>query len=153
MCVCPRVPCDVARLTCFHTSSRARGTRQHGGNAEAGFCYSQDLLLLSFTVSTGPPGPAGARRPLPRSGGSTGLRRSRQGEPSAAENVTLAPGCRLSGQSTARVSLVSLHTGVSPTAAVLLAMPCVHVLRGNRAQIIRVHKAALPWPLHPEASV
>ena len=58
--------------------------------------------------------------------------------------MTLAPGCRLSGQSTARVSLASVHTGVPPTAAVLLAMPCVHVLGGNRAQSIRGHKAALP---------
>ena len=128
----------------MHTSSCTRGTRQHGGNAEAGFCYSQDLLLLSLGVSTGRPGPEGARRPLPTSEGSAGLRRSRQGEPSAAENVTLAPGCRLSGQSTARVSLASVHTGVPPTAAVLLAMPCVHVLGGNRAQSIRGHKAALP---------
>ena len=59
--------------------------------------------------------------------------------------MTLAPGCRRSSQSTARVSLESLHTGVPPTAAVLLATLCVHVLRGNRAQSIRVHEAALPW--------
>ena len=32
-----------------------------------------------------------------------------------------------------------------PTAAVLLAMPCVHVLGGNRAQSSRGHRAALPW--------
>ena len=38
-----------------------------------------------------------------------------------------------------------MHTGVPPTAAVLLATPCVHVLRGHRAQSIRVHEAALPW--------
>ena len=59
--------------------------------------------------------------------------------------MTLAPGCRRSSQSRARVSLASMHTGVPPTAAVLLATPCVHVLRGNRAQSIRVHEAALPW--------
>ena len=59
--------------------------------------------------------------------------------------MTLAPGCRRSSQSTARVSLPSLHMGVPPTAAVLLATPCVQVLRGNRAQSIRVHEAALPW--------
>ena len=45
----------------------------------------------------------------------------------------------------ARVSLASVHTGVPPTAAVLLAMPCVHVLGGSRAQRVRVHEAALPW--------
>ena len=59
--------------------------------------------------------------------------------------MTLAPGCRRSSQRTARVSLAPVHTGVSPIAAVLLATPCVHVLRGNRAQSIRVHEAALPW--------
>ena len=59
--------------------------------------------------------------------------------------MTLAPGCRRSSQSRARVSLASMHTGVPPTAAVLLATPCVHVLRGHRAQSIRVHEAALPW--------
>ena len=35
--------------------------------------------------------------------------------------------------------------GIPPTAAVLPAMPCVHVLGGNRAQSVRVHEAALPW--------
>lgn len=44
---------------CLHASSRARGTRQRGGNAEAGFRHSQDLLLLSSRVSTGRPGPWG----------------------------------------------------------------------------------------------
>ena len=109
------------------------------------YCRIGEKARQASTMSTGRPGPAGARRPLPTSEGSAGLRRSCQGEPSAAENVTLAPGCRLSGQSTARVSLASVHTGVPPTAAVLLAMPCVHVLGGNRAQSSRGHRAALPW--------
>ena len=37
---------------------------------------SQDSLLPSFGVSTGRPGPEGARRPRPGTGGSAGLRRS-----------------------------------------------------------------------------
>ena len=49
------------RTLCLHASSRARGTRQRGGNAEAGFRHSQDLLLLSSGVSTGRPGPRGRR--------------------------------------------------------------------------------------------
>ena len=59
--------------------------------------------------------------------------------------MTLALACHLSGQNMPRVSLASVHTGVPPTAAVLLAMPCVHVLGGNRAQSSRGHRAALPW--------
>ena len=47
------------RTLCLHASSRARGTRQRGGNAEAGFRHSQDLLLLSSGVSTGRSGPRG----------------------------------------------------------------------------------------------
>jgi hypothetical protein len=35
--------------------------------------------------------------------------------------------------------------GIPPTAPVLPATPCVHVLGGNRAQSVRVHEAALPW--------
>ena len=69
----------------------------------------------------------------------------RPGEPSAAENVTLAPSCHRSDQSTARGSLASVRMGVPPTVAVLPAMPCVHVLGGSRAQSVRVHEAALPW--------
>ena len=82
------------------------------------------------------------RRPRPGSEGSAGLRRSGPGEPSAAEDVTAAPGCLRSGQST---SLGPVREGVPPAAAVLLAMPCVHVLGRNRAQSIRGHDAALPW--------
>ena len=67
------------------------------------------------------------------------------GEPSGAENVTLAPSCHRSDQSTARGSLASVRMGVPPTVAVLPAMPCVHVLGGSRAQSVRVHEAALPW--------
>ena len=146
VCACPRAPCDIARLTtlCLHTSSHAPGTGQCGGNAEAGIRYSQDLLLLSFRVSTGQPGPAGARSPRHGSEDqqvSRGRPRralsSRERDPGAPlqpEWLEHGPGC-----------IASVRTSVPPTAAVLPATPCVHVLGGNRAQSVRVPEAALPW--------
>lgn len=133
------------RTLCLHASSRARGTRQRGGNAEAGFRHSQDLLLLSAGVSTGRPARGGAEA-SPWEWRVRGSLEVGPGEPSAAENVT---GSRLPPQwsEQARVSLGPVCVGVPPTAAVLLAMPRVPALGGNRAQSVRVHEAARPWPL------
>ena len=76
---------------CLLTSSCTRGTRQRGGNAEAGFRYSQDLVLLSIGVSTGWPGPTGAQSPRRGSGGSAGLRRSAEGAFGSRERDPGAP--------------------------------------------------------------
>ena len=93
----------------MHPSSRAHGTRQRGGNAGAGFRYRQDLLLMSFGVITGRPGPAGARSPHPREWRVSGSLELGLGEPSAADNVTLAPCCRRTGQSMADAPREGVH--------------------------------------------
>ena len=145
--MCPRAPCDVARLTtlCLHASSRTCGTRQHGGNAEAGFCYSQDLLLLSFGLSTGRPGLAGAWSPLPGSGGSAGLQRSARESPSSKERDPGAPLPLEWSQSTAEAPSRP-HAWVSlPQRQCCRPCPACTFSGGNRAQSIRVHEAALPW--------
>ena len=76
---------------CLHVSSCTRGTGQRGGNPEAGFHYSQDLLLLSIGVSTGWPGPTGAQSPRPGSGGSARLWRSAGGALGSRERDPGAP--------------------------------------------------------------
>ena len=64
---------------------------------------------MSFEVSTGRPGPAGARSPRPREWRVSGSPEVGLGEPSAAENVILAPCCRWSGQSMAEAPRIGVH--------------------------------------------
>lgn len=75
----------------MHPSSRAHGTRQRGGNAGAGFCYSQDLLLMCFRVSTGRLVLRGHGAHAPGSGGSVGLWRLAWENPHTRERDLGAP--------------------------------------------------------------
>ena len=112
----------------MHTSSRAPGTRQRGGNAEAGLRQS-GLTPAELPGEYRPAWTRGGTEAMPwdwRVGGSPEVG---PGQPSAAENVTLAPGCRRSGETTAGGSLASLHMGVPPTAAVQ-SLICYYLLHG-----------------------
>ena len=64
---------------------------------------------MSFRVSTGWPGPAGAQSPRPGEWRVSGSLELGLGEPSAADNVTLAPCCRRTGQSMADAPREGVH--------------------------------------------
>ena len=141
------------RTLCLHASSHASGTGQHGGNAEAGFHYSQDLLLLSFVVSTGPPGPSGARNPRPGEWSVSGSLEVGLGEPSAAESVNLAPLCCRSGENKAEVPSRQCARVSLPHWRCLYPHPAFTFSEGAGPRESGFTRLPCPGPLHVEASV
>ena len=133
----------------MHASSQARGTGQRGRSVR----YSQDLLLLSFRVSTGWPGPAGAWSPHLREWRVSESLEVGLGEPSAAENMTLVTRCRPSGESTAEALLRPCARVSLPQQRCCQPRPACTFSEGAGPRESGFTRLPCPGPLRAEASV